>query len=96
MCTNSIYACGIDPTFRTAKTARLFLSSIPPLQRQQRTIIQSKVLVNGSTDSPILKVVFKDKSEMEVNPSDLSFQEVANHFDRYSRQLSLKEIIEKQ
>ncbi|EDO16569.1 hypothetical protein Kpol_1064p51 [Vanderwaltozyma polyspora DSM 70294] len=85
-----------NPFGAEAKTARLFLCAIPPLQRMQGTMIQNELLTNGSTKKPILKVTFKDKTEMETNPGEMTFQEVSNYFDTHSRRLQLKETIEKQ
>ncbi|CCE63889.1 hypothetical protein TPHA_0G00530 [Tetrapisispora phaffii CBS 4417] len=85
-----------NPFGKEAKTARLFLGSIPPHQRQQGTTIQNKLLTEGSSEKPLLKVIFKDKKEMEADPTTMSFQEVSNLFDRHSKKLALKETIEKQ
>lgn len=41
-------------------------------------------------------MVFKDKTEMELDPAGLSFGELSSHLDRYSRKLQLKENIESQ
>lgn len=73
----------------------MLLSSIPPAQRIQGTQVQNEVLTATSTKAPTVKITFKDKKEMEVDPTKLSFQELSNYFDRHSRQLSLKESIEK-
>lgn len=77
-----------------AKTARLILSAIPPAQRLQGTQIKNELLTANSTKTPSVKITFKDKTEMEVDPSKLSFQELSNIFDRHSRKLSLKESVE--
>lgn len=79
-----------------AKTARLFLSSIPPVQRISNTSIQNEILTGSSGKKPTVKVIFKDKTEMETDPSTMTFKELSNFFDRHSRKLSLKESIESQ
>lgn len=99
---NLVVADYVDNSFQTtyvlticsAKTARLLLSSIPSSQRQLGTQIQNEVLGNGSTKAPLIKVTFKDKKTMEVDPTKYSFQELSNYFDAHSRQLSLKDTIE--
>ncbi|GCE98114.1 39S ribosomal protein L44, mitochondrial [Zygosaccharomyces mellis] len=83
-----------NPFSKEAKTARLLLSSIPPAQRQLGTQIQNEVLSSASNKTPIIKVTFKDKKTMEVDPTKYTFQELSNYFDAHSRQLSLKETIE--
>lgn len=83
-------------TLLLAKTARLFLSSIPPTQRVGGTSIQNVILSGNSTEKPVVKVFFKDKSEMEIDPSTVTFKEIGNFFDRHSRKLHLKESIESQ
>ncbi|QLL32637.1 hypothetical protein HG536_0D01590 [Torulaspora globosa] len=84
-----------NPFGKEAKTARLLLSSIPPAQRLQGTQIQTEVLTAQSNKSPIVRITFKDKHEMELDPSTANFQELSSYFDRHSRQLRLKESIEK-
>ncbi|CCE90489.1 mitochondrial 54S ribosomal protein mL53 TDEL_0B03600 [Torulaspora delbrueckii] len=83
-----------NPFGKEAKTARLLLSSIPPAQRLQGTQIQSEILHASSSKTPIVKITYKDKKEMELDPSTVTFQELASYFDRHSRQLKLKESIE--
>ncbi|SCV05889.1 LANO_0H17414g1_1 [Lachancea nothofagi CBS 11611] len=85
-----------NPLGKEAKSARLLLCAIPPAQRTSGTSIQNELLVNGSSKSPIVKITFKDKTEMEADPSSMTFKELGNYFDRHSRKLSLKESIESQ
>ncbi|KAH3902806.1 probable 54S ribosomal protein L44, mitochondrial [Saccharomycodes ludwigii] len=87
-----------DPFGAEAKTARLFLSSIPPLQRNTTTSIKNELLTNNTkgNQKPLIKVTFKDKKEFEYDPSALTFKELGALLDRHSRQLSLKESIENQ
>ncbi|CUS20324.1 LAQU0S01e04082g1_1 [Lachancea quebecensis] len=85
-----------NPFGKEAKSARLFLSAIPPAQRLSGTSIKNELLTGGSSKTPTVKVTFKDKTEMEVDPTNLTFKELGNYFDRYSRKLSLKESIESQ
>ncbi|SMN22086.1 similar to Saccharomyces cerevisiae YMR225C MRPL44 Mitochondrial ribosomal protein of the large subunit [Maudiozyma saulgeensis] len=83
-----------NPFGKEAKTARLFLASIPPRQRIMGTKIENELLNGTSTKEPIIKVVYKDKKEDSVDPRVLSFMEIANKLDGHSRQLRLKETIE--
>lgn len=75
---------------------RLLLSSIPPVQRAQTTQITNELLNEQSTKTPLVKITYKDKKEMELDPSGYNFQELANYFDKHSRQLQIKETIENQ
>ncbi|CCF56632.1 hypothetical protein KAFR_0B03350 [Kazachstania africana CBS 2517] len=85
-----------NPFGKEAKTSRLFLASIPPSQRLTGTKIQSEILNEGTDKEPLIRVIFKDKKEIEVNPSNLSFQELANAFESHSNKLRLRELIERQ
>lgn len=58
------------------------------------TQIQSEIISDYNRVKPLVKVTYKDKKEMEVDPSSMSFQELANHFDRYSKRLDLKHMLE--
>lgn len=82
------------PLFLSAKVARLVLAAIPPAQRNMGTQIQSEIISDYNKVKPIVKVTYKDKKELEVDPSSMNFQELANHFDRHSKQLDLKHMLE--
>ncbi|KAG0685501.1 39S ribosomal protein L44, mitochondrial [Kluyveromyces marxianus] len=58
--------------------------------------LQNEVLMAGSTVKPTVKVVFKDKTELQADPTNMNFTELSNYFDRHSRKLALKESIESQ
>ncbi|AMD18556.1 HBL346Cp [Eremothecium sinecaudum] len=85
-----------NPFGKEAKNARLFLSSIPPLQRTTNTQVSHEIISGSSTGSPLLRVTFRDKTEMELDPSKLSFKEVSNYFDGHSRKLQIKDVTENQ
>ncbi|CAI6847594.1 AAB_G0042730.mRNA.1.CDS.1 [Saccharomyces cerevisiae] len=78
----------------SAKVARSVLAAIPPTQRNMGTQIQSEIISDYNKVKPLVKVTYKDKKEMEVDPSNMNFQELANHFDRHSKQLDLKHMLE--
>lgn len=83
----------------TARTPRLFLAAIPPRQRLTGTKIQYEI-IDSSTPAdrkhPLIRVTYKDKKEMEVDTSNMTFQEVSNFFDGHSRKLRIKEAVESQ
>ncbi|CAD6640020.1 HN1_G0020470.mRNA.1.CDS.1 [Saccharomyces cerevisiae] len=83
-----------NPFGKEAKVARLVLAAIPPTQRNMGTQIQSEIISDYNKVKPLVKVTYKDKKEMEVDPSNMNFQELANHFDRHSKQLDLKHMLE--
>ena len=85
-----------NPFGAEAKTARLMLAAIPPHQRTLGTKIQSEILNNSITKKPLVKITFKDKTDMEFDPSNTSFEEASNLLDRHSRKLRIKETIENQ
>ncbi|KAH3661867.1 hypothetical protein OGAPHI_006046 [Ogataea philodendri] len=79
-----------DPFGPEAKCARSFISLISPKLRQTCPV-DLEVLPKASTKSPLLKVTFKDKTSMEGNPAEQSFDDFAQMLDRHSRQLQFKE-----
>ncbi|CEP61795.1 mitochondrial 54S ribosomal protein mL53 LALA0_S04e00892g [Lachancea lanzarotensis] len=85
-----------NPFGKEAKCARLLLSAIPPAQRLSGVSVQNELLTTDTTKKPTVKITFKDKAEMEVDPSGMTFKELGNYFDRHSRKLRLKESIESQ
>ncbi|KAH7579150.1 hypothetical protein J7297_05174 [Nakaseomyces glabratus] len=62
----------------------------------QSTQITNQLLTESSTATPLVKITYKDKKELELDPRGHSFEELANYFDRHSRQLQIKETIENQ
>lgn len=80
------------PFSPTAKPARLFLARIPN-QLKSGCQVDCKLLSNPS-EKPLIKVTFKDKHTMEIDPSDKKFDDLSAHFDAHSRKLALKEALE--
>ncbi|KAL6937638.1 39S ribosomal protein L44, mitochondrial [Hanseniaspora osmophila] len=89
-----------NPAGAEAKTARLFLSAIPPTQRNTTTKIVNDLILNSEAKNnakkPLIKVTFKDKQEFEYDPTVVNIGELAQVLDRHSRKLLVKEAIEKQ
>ncbi|AET40637.1 mitochondrial 54S ribosomal protein mL53 Ecym_6255 [Eremothecium cymbalariae DBVPG len=83
-----------SPFSKEAKNARLFLSAIPPIQRASSTKLSTELMTDSSTKPSLIKVTFKDKTIMEVDPGSMSFKEISSFFDRHSRKLQLKDSIE--
>ncbi|ODQ80842.1 hypothetical protein BABINDRAFT_161045 [Babjeviella inositovora NRRL Y-12698] len=76
-----------------AKTARLFLNTLPSTTRGQCPV-DFKILSASSAETPTIKVTFKDKNALECDPTAMSFSEAQEVFDRHSRQLKLKDDLE--
>lgn len=80
-----------DPFTATAKPARLFIARIPTLLKSGCQV--DCKLLNNSTEKPIIKVVFKDKKTMELDPTDKTFDDMRAYFDTHSRKLALQDAI---
>lgn len=80
-----------NPFAANSKPIRLFLARIPSQQRSG-CAVDFKVLTKMS-DTPQVKVTFKDKHVMDVNPETMSFADLQAHFNAHSRKLALKEAI---
>lgn len=81
-----------NPFTPTAKPARLFIARIPGLQKSGCQV-DCKVLTDP-TEKPLIKVTFKDKHVMEIDPTSKSFDDLRAHFDAHSRKLALKEALD--
>lgn len=82
-----------NPTGAEAKTARLFLNAIPSTMRGQ-CATDLTLLPPGSPLAPIIKVTFKDKHALEVDPRTVLPAQAREVFERYSRLLKLKDSIQ--
>lgn len=81
-----------NPFSATAKPARLFLARIPN-QLKSGCQVDCKLLSSPS-DQPMIKVTFKDKHTMEIDPTDKNFEDIRALFDAHSRKLALQEALE--
>lgn len=84
-------AVKFDPFAASAKPVRLFLARIPA-QLRSGCAVDFKVLTKKE-DKPEVKVTFKDKHVMEINPDKMTFQDLSAYFDTHSRKLALKQAI---
>ncbi|OLN88719.1 54S ribosomal protein L44, mitochondrial [Colletotrichum chlorophyti] len=76
-----------NPFSPSAKSARLFLSFIPPTARQSGMTINTVLLPRNSTQAPSLVVKFKDGKEMNLEPEKMSIKNLIEEVDRHSRGL---------
>lgn len=56
-------------------------------------VIDNKLITDAKTE-PLVKVTFKDKKTLEVNPTSMNFNELSAFFDRHSRSLQINESIQ--
>ncbi|CAD1808235.1 39S ribosomal protein L53/MRP-L53 family protein [Candida parapsilosis] len=77
-----------NPFSTGAKSARIFLSRMPPTAR-----IDFKLLKNPS-DQQEIKVSFKDKHVMTADPSAMTVADLGDYFDSHSRKLAIKDSIQ--
>ncbi|ODV87184.1 hypothetical protein CANARDRAFT_217037 [[Candida] arabinofermentans NRRL YB-2248] len=83
-----------NPFGPEAKSARIFLSQIPPSLRGI-CAIDFELLNSQSTKKPIVQVTFKDKTTMEGDPVNMNIADFANMFDRHSKKLAFQDEISK-
>ncbi len=83
-----------NPFGPEAKSARIFLSQIPPSLRGI-CAVDFELLDAQSKNKPTVQVTFKDKTVMEGDPVTLKIADFANLFDRHSRKLQFQEEISK-
>lgn len=79
-----------NPFSDAAKPVRLFMGRIPSALKSGCTI-DYKILTGN--EEPLVKVTFKDKQEMEINPKNKRFEDLSSYFDAHSRRLALKDAI---
>ncbi|KAG4428368.1 hypothetical protein IFR05_016150 [Cadophora sp. M221] len=79
-----------NPFSPKAKTARLFLSFLPPNARQTMKV-DTKLLPRASRDRSVVAVKFKDGKEMKLDAEKLGIKGVVEEVDRHSRILSRQE-----
>ncbi|KAM3086715.1 39S ribosomal protein L44, mitochondrial [Clarireedia jacksonii] len=76
-----------NPFSRKAKTARLFLSFLPPDARQTMKI-DVKALPRASKEPSFVRLKFKDGLEMKLDSERLGIKGVSEEVDRHSRILA--------
>ncbi|KAF2204472.1 hypothetical protein GQ43DRAFT_387832 [Delitschia confertaspora ATCC 74209] len=80
-----------NPFSPRSKSARIFLSLIPPQARAEGMKIDAKMLPRTSTEPANLELKFKDGKEMKLDLDKMRLPEVMEQVDRHSRQLARKE-----
>lgn len=80
-----------NPFNPKAKTARLFLSFLPPGARSGGMRIDTKLLPRASKEPSMVKLKFKDGKEMELDAEKLGIKGVVEEVDRHSRILGRQE-----
>ncbi|KAK2002271.1 hypothetical protein LX36DRAFT_652486 [Colletotrichum falcatum] len=76
-----------NPFSPTSKSARLFLSFIPPTARSSGMAIKTVLLPRTSTEPPSLFVKFKDGKEMKIDCEKMPIKSIIEEVDRHSRGL---------
>ncbi|KAI9640868.1 39S ribosomal protein L44, mitochondrial [Ciborinia camelliae] len=79
-----------NPFSPKAKTARLFLSVLPPNARQTMKI-DTKILPRASKEPSLVRLKFKDGKEMNLDAEKLGIRGVSDEVDRHSRILARQE-----
>ncbi|KAK2065900.1 39S ribosomal protein L53/MRP-L53 [Colletotrichum caudatum] len=76
-----------NPFSPKSKSARLFLSFIPPTARSSGMAIKTVLLPRTSTEPPSLLVKFKDGKEMNIDCEKMGIKGIIEEVDRHSRGL---------
>ncbi|KAK4454644.1 39S ribosomal protein L53/MRP-L53-domain-containing protein [Podospora aff. communis PSN243] len=76
-----------NPFSTGAKTARLFLTRLPPGARASGLNITTQLLPRNSTEPSSLMIKFKDGMEMKLDCETMNIKSVVEVVDRHSRQL---------
>lgn len=76
-----------NPFSPKAKTARLFLSFLPPDARSNGMLISTQLLARTSTVPSSLNVKFKDGKEMNLDCENTAIKGIIDEVDRHSRSL---------
>ncbi|KXH52464.1 39S ribosomal protein L53/MRP-L53 [Colletotrichum nymphaeae SA-01] len=76
-----------NPFSPAAKSARLFMSNIPPTARSTGTTIKTILLPRTSTEPASLYVKFKDGKEITIDCEKMGVQNMIEEVDRHSRGL---------
>ncbi|PHH70371.1 hypothetical protein CDD82_7170 [Ophiocordyceps australis] len=76
-----------NPFSPCSKSARLFLTQLPPKFRSQGNTISAKVLPRESSETSSLKLKFKDGKEINFDCANINIKSVVEEVNRHSRQL---------
>ncbi|KAK4039254.1 39S ribosomal protein L53/MRP-L53-domain-containing protein [Parachaetomium inaequale] len=76
-----------NPFSARARSARLFLSFLPPTARASGMSITTQLLPRGSTEASSLRIKFKDGKEMQLDCEAMGIKSIVEEVDRHSRML---------
>ncbi|KAL2756373.1 hypothetical protein ACRALDRAFT_210456 [Sodiomyces alcalophilus JCM 7366] len=76
-----------NPFSPSARSARLFLSRLPPNARANGLVINTDLLPKSSKEAPSLYVKFKDGREMTLDCEKIGIKGLVDEVDRHSRSL---------
>ncbi|RLV95499.1 hypothetical protein JA1_000989 [Spathaspora sp. JA1] len=68
-----------------ARNARIFLSQVPSTAK-----VECKVLTPNSKDEQQIKVTFKDKHVMTIDPTTKNINQMKEYFDAHSRKMAIE------
>ncbi|KAK4181578.1 39S ribosomal protein L53/MRP-L53-domain-containing protein [Triangularia setosa] len=74
-----------NPFSPHAKSARLFLSFLPPNARSSGMSITTQLLPRSSTAPSKLYVKFKDGKELDLDADNMGIKSIIEEVDRHSR-----------
>ncbi|PSS03593.1 39S ribosomal protein L53/MRP-L53-domain-containing protein [Coniella lustricola] len=77
----------INPFSPKAKSARLFLTVLPPTARNQGMTITTKLLSQSAAEKTSLQVKFKDGKLLDLDCENMGIKNLIEECDRHSRVL---------
>ncbi|KAF4594719.1 ribosomal protein L44 [Ophiocordyceps camponoti-floridani] len=83
----------LNPFSPCAKSARLFLTHLPPDIRSHGTAVSTQLIPRSSKESSSVIVKFKDGKQLEFDGDKMTIKGMINEVDRLSRQLQKMEDI---
>ncbi|PFH56201.1 hypothetical protein XA68_16904 [Ophiocordyceps unilateralis] len=82
-----------NPFSTCSKSARLFLTYLPPTIRTQGTAITTQLIQRNSTEPSSITVKFKDGKQLKFSCDKFNIKGIIEEVDRLSRQLQKAEDI---
>ncbi|PHH73886.1 hypothetical protein CDD80_3506 [Ophiocordyceps camponoti-rufipedis] len=77
----------LNPFSPCAKSARLFLTHLPPDIRSQGTAVSTKLIPRTSNEASSVIVKFKDGKQLDFSGDKMTIKGMIDEVDRLSRQL---------
>jgi len=81
----------VPPVGHAAKLGRVFMANLPPRERAN-VKVDFQLLPAGATN-PVLKITYKDGTQLSADIANIGTAEMVEVFDRQSRKLQIQDTI---